>query len=106
MIPSSASLICTHLNAPYGDVVSIDDLILSFCHGRLSGATEQSNAILSQLFLEIDPSLVGRCAYDLGLSLDAANQLYVDTMRSGAPRCPAWERSVGHMVDMVDMVQA
>ena len=50
------------------------DLILSFRHGRLSGTTELSNAILTQLFLEIDPPLVGRCAYDLGLSLDAANQ--------------------------------
>ena len=59
-------------------------------------------SMFSPSFMSADRDFHGR----LGLSLDAANQLYVDTMRSGAPRCPAWERSVGHMVDMVDMVQA
>ena len=84
----------THLNAPYGAIVSPSDLIESLSQGGLRAASPKAAAILSYLFIEVEPQLVMRCAMESGSSLLKANQLYSDTIKGGAPRSALWESSI------------
>ena len=88
------SMAVTHLNAPYGAIVCARDLVDSLSHGELRAASAKATAILSYLFIEVEPRLVMRCAIESGSSLPKANQLYSDTIKSGAPRSALWESSI------------
>lgn len=88
---SAASMIATHLNVPYGRIVSAHDVALSLMSGRLSASTKEANAILSALFIETAPRLILRCAREEGASLDAVRQLYQETLTQGEMRSPEWE---------------
>lgn len=88
------SMAVAHLNAPYGEIVSPGDLIESLSQGELRAASPKAAAILSYLFVEVEPRLVMRCAMESGSSLPMANQLYSDTIKGGAPRSALWESSV------------
>ncbi len=87
-------MVVAHLNAPYGPVVCADDLAGSLAHGEIRAASAQAAAILSYLFIEVEPRLVMRCAMEAGATLPIANQLYSDTLKSGVPRSALWESSV------------
>lgn len=84
----------THLNAPYGAIVCASDLIESLSHGELRANSAKAAAILSYLFVEVEPRLVMQCAMESGSSLSLANKLYSDTIKSGAPRSASWESSI------------
>ncbi|WP_082516723.1 hypothetical protein [Acidovorax sp. Leaf78] len=87
----AASLIATHLNAPYGRIVSAGDVALSLTSGRLSAATKAANDILSGLFAEVEPRLILRCAQEEGAALEAVQRLYEETVVQGCVRSPEWE---------------
>ena len=88
------SMAVTHLNAPYGAIVSPGDLIESLSQGELRAASPKAAAILSYLFVEVEPRLVMQCAMESGSSRPLANQLYSDTIKGGAPRSALWESSI------------
>lgn len=91
---SAAALVATHLNAPYGPVVTEGDVVASMRRGDLLGLTEEVKAVMSGLFCELDPQLIVRCAVEAGVPIERVNRLYLDTVRFGAFRCPAWEQAV------------
>lgn len=91
---SAAALIANHMNVPYGKIVSEEDVAASFRHGRLSASSLEANAILAFFFNEIEPSLIIRCARELGVSLQTVNALYKDTLARGCCASPAWEEAV------------
>lgn len=95
---SAAKLIAGHLNAPYGPVVGEEDVVRAIRQGGVAAASAKSQAILSQIFIECEPRLVARCAVEIGSSYAAANMLYLDTLKQGASRSPAWEKAMGHLV--------
>lgn len=88
------SMAVTHLNAPYGAIVCARDIIDSLSQGELRAASSKAAAILSYLFVEVEPRLVMQCAMESGSSLPMANQLYSNTIKGGAPRSPLWESSI------------
>ena len=90
----SATLITSHLNAPFGAVLSAQDVAESLRVGRLSAKTPQANAVMGYLFVEIEPRLIAACALESGSSVAHAHQLYLDTLNHQAPRSPQWERAV------------
>ncbi|CUB01367.1 MULTISPECIES: hypothetical protein [Comamonas] len=92
---SAASLIANHMNVPYGKIVSEEDVAASFRHGRLSASNLEANAILAFFFNEIEPSLIIRCAREVGVSLQTANALYKDTLVRGCCASPSWEEAFG-----------
>ncbi|MDH1902110.1 hypothetical protein N5D67_07325 [Comamonas aquatica] len=92
---SAASLIASHMNVPYGQIVSEADVAASFQRGKLSAASLEANGILAPFFNEIEPSLIIRCARELGVSLQTVNALYEDTLTRGFCASPAWEDAVG-----------
>jgi hypothetical protein len=89
---NSAALITSHLNAPFGDVLCVQDLAESLSVGRLSAKTERANAVLGYLFVETEPRLIAACVQEVGSSMDNANRLYLETLDHQVPRCPLWER--------------
>lgn len=91
---SAASMIATHLNVPYGRMVSAYDVASSLTSGRLSASTKEANAILSALFIETAPRLILRCAREEGASLESMNQLYQETLAQGEMRSPEWESAL------------
>lgn len=82
------------MNAPYGPIVTTGDLADSLSHGELRAASIKAAAILSYLFIEVEPRLVMQCAMESGSSLPLANQLYAATIKGGAPRSTLWESSI------------
>lgn len=92
---SAASLIANHMNAPYGQIVSEADVAASFRHGKLSASSLEANGILAPLFNEIEPSLIIRCARELGVSIQSVNAFYEDSLTRGFCASPAWEDAVG-----------
>ena len=79
-------MIATHLNAPYGPVVTEGDVAESLRRGVPSASTSEANAILEALFVECEASLIERAAAERS----AANTSV--SMRSGA-RCPGGRTS-------------
>ena len=91
-------MITTHLNAPYGPLLTDADVAESIRQGRLWAATRQANEILSGLFGECAPELIVCCAYELGVTAAQAHALYREMLALGMMRCPAWEEAAAHLV--------
>lgn len=99
-LPDSAlDLAVTHLNAPVGRVLTKVELAQALKAGRLSAIHRQESlALVSYMFVELDPQLILRCVQHLRSGLVKANELYEDTLNSNAPRALNWERSVAHLL--------
>ncbi|MDH0901399.1 hypothetical protein N5C12_18955 [Comamonas aquatica] len=88
---SAASMIATHLNAPYGPVVSAGDVERSLRAGRFEGHTAAARGILAWMFVECEKSLIERAARELGVPSLLLQDLYQDSLRLMMHRVPAWE---------------
>ena len=62
-------MIATHLNAPYGPVVTEHDVAESLRRGMPSASTPEANAFLAALFVEGEASVIERAAAELGVPL-------------------------------------
>ena len=102
MIRSSTSgldLAVTHLNAPVGPVLTREQLMSAIRAGYLAAIQQpEAAALVTYLFVELEPSLIVRCVREAGSDLRHAHDLYEDTIRAKAPRSPNWERSVEHLL--------
>lgn len=88
---SAISMIATHLNAPYGAVVTADDVAASIAAGHFCASNNEAIEILSALFVECERELIERAARELSVSAETLNALYADSLERGLPRVPAWE---------------
>jgi len=95
---SAADLITCHLNAPYGRVVRPEDVVRAIVDGRVDAAADAARAPISYLFHEVEHRLIATVALHHGGSYRSANDLYLDTLRLGVPRNPAWESSLEHLL--------
>lgn len=91
---SAISMTVSHLNAPYGPIVTDKDLAESLLTGSIVGNSSTARAIIGQLFIEVSPSLVLRCAREAGGTVKQADMLYQKSLESGVVRNPVWEQSV------------
>ncbi|WP_041950044.1 hypothetical protein [Verminephrobacter eiseniae] len=92
---SAASLIATHMNAPYGKLVSAGDVVASLKSGFLAASTQEANGILEALFTEVPPDLILKCADQIQAPLGMVNHLYQVTLDRGLMHSQAWEDAVG-----------
>ena len=81
---SAASLIATHLNAPYGKIVSARDVIASLRSGHFAAASEEANGILEALFTEVSPDLILQCADQADAPLERVAHLYEMALELGS----------------------
>lgn len=91
---SVAQLIATHMNVPYGRVVSAADVVASLKAGRLLAPSKFANEILAGLFVEMEPRLILRCAQQENVAISNVQRLYEDTVRVGLMPAPAWEETM------------
>lgn len=83
-------MIATHINVPYGSVVTSKDVEASFRNGAFCAASGEANALLSALFVECSRSLIERAASELDVPLERLLMLYHDSLRMGLPESPDW----------------
>jgi hypothetical protein len=96
---SALDLAVTHLNAPVGRVLTPADLSEALKSGSVASIHRaDAAALITYMFVELDPSLIIRCVNELRSGLIAANGLYEETLKANAPRSPAWEKSVRHLL--------
>lgn len=95
---ASLELATAHLNAPYGDLVRVDDLVAVLAAGTTDVVASKPEvaSILGTLFVELPPAMVGRCMTAAGASFESVQALYAESVRQ-CGRIPAWERSVAHL---------
>ena len=88
---SAASLIATHLNAPYGKIVNAGDVIATLRSGHFAAASEEANGILEALFTEVSPDLILQCADQVEAPLEKVAHLYQVALELGVMRSLEWE---------------
>jgi len=90
---SAASMIATHMNAPYGPVVTTDDVVVSLHRGAFCAATGDANAILAAMFVECSRSLIERAGAELGVTAEQLQALYRESLRMGLMPVPEWSKA-------------
>jgi hypothetical protein len=98
MSASGLQLAVTHLNVPVGPLVSEDDLSRALQAGSVAGLDDKVAAVLSYLFVEIEPELIARCVREAGSDLRRANELYQESLQAHLPRVPRWEQAMEHLL--------
>ena len=96
----SLSLAVTHLNTSVGDALSITQLKCALQQGSTNGIGESpiAAALISQLFIKLNPRLIVLCAYEAGVDARRANMLYEESLRNHMPRVLEWEKSTAFLV--------
>ncbi|SIT18346.1 hypothetical protein SAMN05428937_1659 [Achromobacter sp. MFA1 R4] len=90
-------MIATHLNAPYGQVVSAVDVATALRAGNLSLAASDPLAqeLLAHMFLELEPEFIGRASFEAGVRLEEAEALYQNARKHfDLPRAVRWEEAL------------
>jgi hypothetical protein len=95
---NSLQLIVGHLNTSVGNQLTEEQLASALKLGKLSEKKGDGSALLSYLFLETEPRLIALCVLETNSTIERANALYLDTLTHHAPRSPAWELSIGHLL--------
>jgi hypothetical protein len=98
MPSSSLSVAVTHLNAPVGPVLTVEELAQALLSGSVASLNKKAAAIVSYLFIELDPSLIASCVAEAGSDLRRANRLYEEAVQAHVPRVPGWEEAVEHLI--------
>lgn len=98
MSDSGLHLAVTHLNVPVGPVLTTEDLARALRSGSVAGFDKRAAAILSHLFVELEPELIARCAYEAGSDLRRANELYKESLQAHLPRVSQWETAVEELL--------
>ena len=90
-------MIATHLNAPYGQVVSPTHIAAALRSGDLSAVAgdELVEELLACMFFELEPEFIGRASFEAGVRLEEAEALYQQARkRFDLPRAARWEEAL------------
>lgn len=88
----SCALIATHLNAPYGLIVTPEDVQRALVSGTLTAlSSPTAQAVMSRLFQEHTPALILRAGREVQAAMPALLALYHESLIMGSARVPAWE---------------
>jgi hypothetical protein len=92
MVTHALDMLVTHLNAPYGEVVTRDDVLGVLRVGEAALPHDRATAsVLGSLFDECSPKLVERACDETQVPLHQAAAAYASLVRLGARRVPAWD---------------
>jgi hypothetical protein len=69
-----------------------------FVLGHRRRIDARAAAVLSYLFLELEPALIARCVREAGSDLRRANEFYKETLADKLPRNPRWEEAIAHLI--------
>lgn len=93
-------LIVGHLNAPYGTVVTAEDVAAALSQGRIDAVVNpEGRALVASMFIECAPHSIAAAALEVGAGLENVASLYRSCVESGEARSSAWEGAMGELVD-------
>ena len=95
-------MIATHLNAPYGKIVRAEDVAVAFREGSVHSLRPLglTHDLVSTMFVECSPPLIGGACYEAGVDLVNANKLYRELLaEQDMPAVYAWEDAMKGVVD-------
>lgn len=98
MCNGGLELAVTHLNASVGPIVTVEHLSKALRSGSVASLDKTVAAVVTHLFVELDPGLIARCAYEAGSDLRRADELYKESLQSHLPRVLQWENGVAELV--------
>jgi hypothetical protein len=101
MKPSNhLSLAVTHMNASVGAVLTTEQLTQVLRTGSIEAIIDSPTAaaLVSYLFIELDPQLIVLCAYEAHSDALHANMVYQASLALGMPRVHAWEKSIEYLL--------
>lgn len=91
----SCALIATHLNAPYGPIVTAEDIERALVSGTVASVPDMTGqAIVSRLFQEHMPALILRAGRETHAGMPALLSLHHESIALGSARVAAWEALV------------
>lgn len=90
---STAALIATRLNVPYGDIVCEQDVVDTLKNGDFLASTASAKQLLETLFIEVAPHIILKCAEQLNTPLEKLNKLYTKSVETYMPSMK-WENSM------------
>jgi hypothetical protein len=89
----------SHMNAPFGNELQAAQLVRALRCGKLEDPDlEPGAALVSYLFVELEPRTIVNCAIEAGSDLHHANELYLDIVSKSSPRSIQWEKAVEHLL--------
>lgn len=94
---TSIDLVVGTLNTSTGPIVTAAQLEAALRAGSLDAIDDSSaRASVSYLFVEFVLHLdaIRNCCTAIGVSIDQAHKLYLQTIAEGMPHVPAWENEV------------
>lgn len=93
-------LAVTHMNASVGATLSTSQLAAVLRTGSASAIHDSPTAaaLVSYLFVELDPRLIVMCAYEAGTDAAQANKVYLESLLHHMPRVEAWEKSIEYLL--------
>jgi hypothetical protein len=87
------------MNAPFGCELQTAQLVRALRCGKLADPDlEPGAALISYLFVELEPRTIANCALEAGSDLQRANELYPDIVSKSSPRSIQWEKAVEHLL--------
>ena len=91
----SCALIATHLNAPYGLIVTPEDIKRALASGTVTSISDTTGqALVSRLFQEHTPALILRAGREAHAGMPALFSLYKESLAWGSAPIPAWEAMI------------
>ncbi|MFJ1300913.1 hypothetical protein ACILG0_13155 [Pseudomonadota bacterium AL_CKDN230030165-1A_HGKHYDSX7] len=90
-------MIATHLNAPYGAILTAADVRAALRAGTLQGLAVSAlgKELIAGMYVELQPEVIGCASYEAGVNLEEAQALYEHVRAQWAmPRVAAWEEAL------------
>ena len=90
---SYLDMIAGHLNAPYGALVTADDVlgVLRYGAEALRGGSQAKASVLGSLFDECSPTLIEHACREAQVQPEIAAHAYASLVKLGAHRVRAWD---------------
>ena len=89
---SHLEMVATHLNAPYGDVVTAAEVAVALRSGSLADVQSGlSRALLMTMFIECSPQSILSAALEAGGSWRSVRSLYQEAVTGGMQPVRDWE---------------
>lgn len=97
---SAIKLAVAHMNVPFGSELQEAQLVRALRSGKLADANlePEAAALISYLFVELEPRTIANCVLEAGSTLRQANELYIDSLSKSSPRSIQWEQAVEHLL--------
>ncbi|WP_371436199.1 hypothetical protein [Polaromonas sp.] len=96
---SAIPVAVAHLNAPYGQILTAEDLTAALRAGSFTKMAHPSGSdIAAAMFIELEPEQLLACVNEVGGTLRGLQGLYEESLSRGLARVPGWEQTAEQLL--------